>query len=89
MVVSEDVRKIAKLADVGIDESELEEFTSQCSRILTYFEMLDTLPQGKGVDRGLINIFREDEITGSLSQEEALSNAAETESGFFKAPRVM
>ena len=71
MVVNEDIRKIARLADIGVDESELEEFTSQCSRILTYFEMLDSLPQGSGVDRGLLNIFREDEVTPSLSQEEA------------------
>lgn len=89
MVVNEDIKKIARLADIGVDESELDEFTSQCSRILTYFEMLDALPEGSGVDRGLINVFREDEITPSLSQEEALRNAAETENGFFKAPRVM
>ena len=89
MVNSEDVRKIARLADIGVDEGEIEEFTSQCSKILTYFEMLDTLAQGKGVDRGLINIFREDEVTQSLSQEEALRNAKESESGYFKAPRVM
>ena len=89
MVLSEDVRKIAKLADVGVDDGELEEFTSQCSDILTYFEMLDALPQGVGIDRGLVNIFREDEVTESLSQKEALSNAAETEDGYFKAPRVM
>jgi aspartyl-tRNA(Asn)/glutamyl-tRNA(Gln) amidotransferase subunit C len=89
MVESDDVRKIAKLADVGINEQELEEFTSQCSRILTYFETLDSLPTTTGIDRGLVNIFREDEITPSLSQEEALQNAALTENGYFKAPRVM
>lgn len=89
MVTAEDVRKIARLADVGVDEKDLEEFTSQCSKILTYFEMLDTLPQGTGVDRGLVNIFREDVITPSLSQEDALANAPEIENGYFKAPRVM
>ena len=89
MVNSDDVRKIAKLADIGIDEGELNEFTTQCSEILTYFEMLDALPQETKVDRGLINIFREDVITPSLTQEEALRNAAETEDGYFKSPRVM
>lgn len=89
MVNAEDVRKIARLADIGVSEGELEEFTAQCSEILTYFEMLDALPQGTVADRGLINIFREDEVTPSLSQEEALKNAADTEDGFFKAPRVM
>ena len=89
MVTADDVRKIARLADVGLDVNELEEFTTQCSKILTYFEMLDALPQGSGVDRGLVNIFREDIITPSLSQEEALANAPDTENGYFKAPRVM
>jgi aspartyl-tRNA(Asn)/glutamyl-tRNA(Gln) amidotransferase subunit C len=89
MVVTDDVRKIARLADVGLDEKEIEEFTSQCSRILTYFETLDALPQRTGIDRGLVNIFREDIVTPSLSQQEALANASETENGYFKAPRVM
>ena len=89
MVTADDVKKIAKLADIGVHEEELEEFTGQCSRILTYFEMLDTLPAGSKIQRDLINIFREDEITPSLMQEEALQNAAETEDGYFKAPRVM
>ncbi len=31
---------------------------------------------------------RPDETRDGLSQEEALSNAAETEDGFFKGPRV-
>ena len=34
---------------------ELEEFTGQCSRILTYFEILDSLPAGSGIDRELVN----------------------------------
>ena len=89
MVNSDDVRKIAKLADVGIDDSELNEFTAQCSEILTYFEILDALPQETEIDRSLVNIFREDVVTPSLTQEEALRNAAETENGYFKAPRVM
>ncbi|MFH0967288.1 MAG: Asp-tRNA(Asn)/Glu-tRNA(Gln) amidotransferase subunit GatC [Methanobacteriota archaeon] len=89
MVVADDVRKIARLADVGINENELEEFTTQCSRILTFFEILDALPQGSGVDRGLVNVFRDDVITPSLSQQEALANAPEKENGYFKAPRVM
>jgi aspartyl-tRNA(Asn)/glutamyl-tRNA(Gln) amidotransferase subunit C len=89
MVTADDVRKIAKLADVGVHENEIEEFTGQCSRILTYFEMLDTLPAGSGIQRELVNVFRDDEITPSLSQEEALQNATATEDGYFKAPRVM
>jgi len=89
MVTAEDIRKIAKLADVGIDESELSGFTKQCSGILEYFAILDTLDQDRPVTHERVNILREDEVKPSLSQEESLKNAGQTEKGFFKAPRVM
>lgn len=89
MVTAEDVRKVAKLADVGIDDSEITEFTRQCSGVLEYFEILDTLDQTQQLTRERYNILREDEVTPSLSQEESLQNAGQTEKGFFKAPRVM
>ena len=89
MVTAEDIRKIAKLADVGIDESELSGFTRQCSGILEYFAILDTLDQDRSVAHERVNILREDEVKPSLSQEESLKNAGQTEKGFFKAPRVM
>ncbi|NLV25657.1 MAG: Asp-tRNA(Asn)/Glu-tRNA(Gln) amidotransferase subunit GatC [Methanomicrobiales archaeon] len=89
MVTAEDVRKVAKLADVGIDDSEIAEFTRQCSGVLEYFEILDTLDQNQQLYRERYNILREDEVTPSLSQEESLQNAGQTEKGFFKAPRVM
>jgi len=36
----------------------------------------------------LVNVMRTDEVNESLSQEEALQNAPETEDGFFKGPSV-
>ena len=89
MVTAEDVRKVAQLADVGIDDSEITEFTRQCSGVLAYFEILDTLDQNRQLIREQYNILREDEVLPSISQEEALQNAGQTEKGFFKAPRVM
>ena len=88
MVTAEDVRKIAKLADVGIDDSEINEFTNQCSGILEYFAVLDTLDQNQPLIRERYNILRDDEVLPSLSQEEALQNAGQTEK-VLKAPRVM
>lgn len=37
----------------------------------------------------LRNVMRADEITPSLSQEEALANAPATEDGRFKVPRIV
>lgn len=89
MVTSEDVRNIAKIADVGIDDSEVTEFTSQCSGILEYFAVLDSLDPNQPLIHERYNILREDEVSPSLSQDEALQNAGQTEKGYFKAPRVM
>lgn len=89
MVTADDVRKIVGLTDIGIDEAEIVEFAKQCSDILDYFAILDTLDKGEPQIRDRYNIFREDEVLPSLSQEKSLQNANQTEKGYFKAPRVM
>jgi aspartyl-tRNA(Asn)/glutamyl-tRNA(Gln) amidotransferase subunit C len=39
-------------------------------------------------DPDLVNVFRPDEVQDSLSQEEAIRNAPETEDGYVKGPDV-
>jgi aspartyl-tRNA(Asn)/glutamyl-tRNA(Gln) amidotransferase subunit C len=87
VVSREEVRHVADLARVDLDESEVEEFADQFGAILADFQALDEVPE---VDReaDLVNVMRDDEVREGLSQEEALSNAPETEDGFFKGPRV-
>jgi aspartyl-tRNA(Asn)/glutamyl-tRNA(Gln) amidotransferase subunit C len=83
----EEVRHVASLARVDLDEDSVEEFSAQFADILAYFETLDEVPE---VDREeeLANVMRTDEVRQSLSQTEALSNAPENEEGYFKGPRV-
>lgn len=83
----EEVRRVARLARVGLDDDEVERFTEQFADILDYFETLDEVPE---VERegDLVNVMRTDEVRESLSQEEALANAPETEDGYFKGPNV-
>lgn len=89
MVSEHDVEHIAELADIGISREELAEFTGQFNEILDYFDILDQVEAAVAFEQDLANVFREDEIEPSLTQEEVLSNARETEDGFFRAPRVM
>jgi aspartyl-tRNA(Asn)/glutamyl-tRNA(Gln) amidotransferase subunit C len=35
------------------------------------------------------NVLREDEVKGSISREEALQNAPDTDGTFFKVPKVI
>ncbi|WP_115865279.1 Asp-tRNA(Asn)/Glu-tRNA(Gln) amidotransferase subunit GatC [Halorussus litoreus] len=83
----EEVRHVADLARVGLDDEEVERFTDQFADILDYFETLEEVPE---VDReaDLVNVMRADEVRDSLTQEEALANASETEDGYFKGPNV-
>jgi aspartyl-tRNA(Asn)/glutamyl-tRNA(Gln) amidotransferase subunit C len=89
MVTEHEVTHIAELADVGINTGELGAFTHQFNAILEYFDILDQVRGEQAVTRDLCNVLREDVVEPSLSQEDVLRNAAQTEDGFIKAPRVM
>ncbi|KTG09956.1 glutamyl-tRNA amidotransferase [Haloprofundus marisrubri] len=86
-VDADEVRHVATLARVDLDDDEVEEFTAQFADILTYFDALDEVPE-VDTETELVNVMRPDEVHEGLSQEEALSNAAESEDGFFKGPKV-
>ncbi|MEF8781510.1 MAG: Asp-tRNA(Asn)/Glu-tRNA(Gln) amidotransferase subunit GatC [Haloarculaceae archaeon] len=83
----EEVRHVAGLARVHLDDEEVELFAEQFADILAYFETLDEVPE---IEREpeLTNVMRPDEERDSLSQEKALQNAPESEDGHFKGPRV-
>ncbi|WP_134670920.1 Asp-tRNA(Asn)/Glu-tRNA(Gln) amidotransferase subunit GatC [Halorussus marinus] len=83
----EEVRHVADLARVGLDDEEVERFTDQFADILDYFETLEEVPEVER-EADLANVMRADEMRESLSQDEALSNAPETEDGYFKGPNV-
>ncbi len=89
MATEQEVLHIAELADVGINTEELAAFTHQFNAILDYFDVLDRVTGDTAVTRELINVMREDRAEPSLPREEVLRNAAATEDGFIKAPRVM
>ena len=86
-VDDEEVRHVASLACVDLEEPEVERFAAQFADILEYFEALEEVPD-VDADAELANVMRPDEIRGGLTQEEALRNAPETEDGYFVGPRV-
>jgi aspartyl-tRNA(Asn)/glutamyl-tRNA(Gln) amidotransferase subunit C len=86
-VDDEEVRHIASLARVDLDDEEVELFTEQFGDILEYFEALEEVPEVES-DPELTNVMRPDEVHEGLSQEEALRNAPDTEDGYFKGPKV-
>jgi aspartyl-tRNA(Asn)/glutamyl-tRNA(Gln) amidotransferase subunit C len=83
----EEVRHVASLARVDLDEASVDEFAEQFADILEYFETLDQVPEVEA-EPELTNVMRDDEVRDGLTQTEALRNAEETEDGYFKGPNV-
>jgi aspartyl-tRNA(Asn)/glutamyl-tRNA(Gln) amidotransferase subunit C len=83
----DEVRHVADLARVDLDDEEVERFTEQFADILDAFEALDEVPETDR-EEDLSNVMRPDEVRESLSQEEALQNAPDSEAGQFKGPKV-
>jgi len=87
------VDHIGWLASIKVAEEEKEGFVASFNSVLDYFHQLDELdtedvePTYRVVD--LTNVFREDEVSESMPQEESLSNAPRRENGYFKSPRIV
>jgi aspartyl-tRNA(Asn)/glutamyl-tRNA(Gln) amidotransferase subunit C len=89
----EEVKHIALLARLGIDETELEEYQYQLSDILENFEVLNQIdtkdlpPTTQTVS--LENVLREDVSLPSYSSYDIVSNAPQQEEGFIKVQAVL
>ena len=84
---------MARLARLELTDDEKLTFTRQLSSILTYMDQLKTVDI-TGVEptvtvMPVTNVFREDEVEPSLSQEQALANAPDQSGGFFRVPRIL
>ena len=84
---NEKVKKVAKLANLPVTETEEEKYSEQLSKILDYVDQLNSVDT-KNIDptynvTSLNSVMRPDELGQSLSQEEALQNGSNVRDGFF------
>ncbi len=91
-LTSEQVKHVAELARIGLDEKETERFKDQLSAILDFVSKLQEIDTSKtqplSQTTGLKNVFREDLVKPSLPQEKVLLNAPEKYNGYFKVKPV-
>ena len=89
----EEVETIAELAKLTLTNEEMVTFQEQLSAILDYAEMLQQVdttgipPMASAIP--LSNVMRADEVRLSLSNEEALFNAPDTDEASFKVKAVL
>lgn len=89
----EEVRRVARLARLELDEEELARFTRQLGAILEAFRRLQEVDT-EGVDPTfyplpLHNVMRDDRVRPSLPVDKVLANAPEREGDYFKVPRII
>ena len=92
-ISNEQVRHVAHLARIELDEDELQRMASQLDSILAYFGKIDELDT-ENVEpmtsvMGLHNVFREDEVRASVTVEQALGNAPDRTKECFRVPVVV
>ncbi len=92
-ITTDEVLHVAKLARLKIDEKDLERLAEQLGSVLQYVESLNMVDTSGVVPTthalSTQNAFRPDDAHTSTDRGNALSNAPETEDGFFIVPKII
>ncbi len=92
-ISKEEVKHIAMLSRLELNEEEIGVYQEQLSRILDYIEKLNEIdtalvePTSHVIE--LKNVFREDNVKNSISRDEALKNAPAPADKFFRVPKII
>ena len=89
----EEIKHIAKLADLNIKEDEVEEYAKNLQDILNFAEILKNVDT-ENIEESIgtinnYNVFRKDEVKEFEDKKSLLQNAPEQEDGMFKIPKVI
>ena len=90
---SEEVARLASLARIGLTDDEIARFAGEFDAILDAVASVsevasDDVP-ATSHPIPMTNVFRKDEVTETLTQEEALSGAPEAADGRFVVPQIL
>lgn len=92
-ITPEVVEHVAQLSRLELAEGEARSYAADLDKILHYVEKLAELdttsvpPTSHAFPQS--NVFREDHVGGSLTNEAALANAPDAEDECFKVPAVL
>tara|TARA_B100000214_G_scaffold182784_1_gene131848 strand:- start:55 stop:342 length:288 start_codon:yes stop_codon:yes gene_type:complete len=92
-ISSSDVRKVAHLARLELSEDQIEIYTEQIEKILSYVDQLQEIntenipPTTRAVE--VVNAMREDLVEVNCSREELLNQAPQREGDFFRVPKIL
>ncbi len=88
-----DISHVAKLANLPISAKEKKSLAEQLEETLKHVERLKEIDTASIAEtnevNNLVNVWRDDKVIPSLSQESALMNAKKTYKGFFVVPAIL
>lgn len=87
------IKYLVKLARITLTEDEEKKVGNELQDILTYIDMLNELDTD-GVEAmshcfPVTNVMREDEVQPSMSADEIVANAPESQDGCFVVPKTV
>jgi aspartyl-tRNA(Asn)/glutamyl-tRNA(Gln) amidotransferase subunit C len=89
----DDVRHVAILARLGLDDSQLERMAGELDTIIesigkiSDLDLDDVAPTTHALE--IVNVFGDDVPHTSLTPEQALANAPDAQDGMFRVPRML
>ncbi len=90
---SDQVKKVARLAKLELNDKEVEKLGQQLSETITYIDKLNEIDTANieptSQVTGLTNVFRKDEVAPSLKLEDILPQAANTYNDYFKVKLIL
>ncbi|MBM3707710.1 MAG: Asp-tRNA(Asn)/Glu-tRNA(Gln) amidotransferase subunit GatC [Actinobacteria bacterium] len=91
-ISKDDVKHIAKIAELEFGDDELNKITAQLDKILAHVAKIGEVDTSEIPPTShtlkIKNVFREDNVKKPLSKEEVLSNAPEEKDGGFLVPKI-
>lgn len=87
MVTRNDILKIAKLAKLSAEDTEIEQLAKDMSEIIEFADTINAAVADDDAEfdniSGIINAYHEDEVIESFHREEILKNSDVVENGCF------
>ena len=92
-ISNDEVKKVAQLARLELNESEIQEHAEQLEKILDYIKQLEKINTEnipcttRAIE--VVNVLRKDEKKDYENSEELLDLAPSIENKFFKVPKII
>ena len=92
-ISSDEVKKVAQLARLELNESEINQHAEQLEKILEYIKQLEKINTEnvpcttRAIE--VVNVLRKDEKKNYKNSEEILDLAPSRENKFFKVPKII